>query len=187
MQKTTHQTSSSHHTPRFHHTPRYHLTSYSTPHIKLATTPPPLHTPSTALAIQRALCGDIPRATDGDAAWRGEIPAKPPVRTAAVAQHRAGFPKRPRESRHLPPLSVPKRGKQGGVGAACPLAIGGEIERAQKRAGKKRSESSGGGERQKRSGAELSRRVWKALVWLKARVKRRGRGAVRSRRAVRRT
>ena len=39
----------------------------------------------------------------------------------------------------------------------------------------------------KRSGAELSRRVWKALVWLKARVKRRGRDVVRSRRVVKRT
>ena len=48
--------------PRLHHTPR----SYT----KLVTTPPPRHTPPTALAIKRAPCGHTPRGTDGDAAWR---------------------------------------------------------------------------------------------------------------------
>ena len=57
--------------PRLHHTPR----SYT----KLATTPPPLHTPPMALAIKRAPCGHTPRGTDGDAAWRrrGFPPKRP--------------------------------------------------------------------------------------------------------------
>ena len=54
-------------------TPYSTLTSYSTSYTKLATTPPPLHTRQTALAIKCAPCAHTPRGTDGDAAWRGEM------------------------------------------------------------------------------------------------------------------
>ena len=63
--------------------------------------------------------------------------------------------------RRLPPLSVFTREQQMVV----------RIKRAQRRAGKKRSERAQGvANKGERSGAELSRRAWKALVWLKARV-----------------
>ena len=68
---------SSHHTPRLHPTLRLHHTPRS--YTKLATTPPPRHTPPTALAIKRAPCGHTPRGTDGDAAWpRRDFPPKRP-------------------------------------------------------------------------------------------------------------
>ena len=112
-------------------------------HTKLATTPPPLHTRSTALAIKRAPCGHTPRGTDGDAAWpRQDFP-----------------PKRPRG----PPQQMliliclfPKRGAAGG-GVACPPDWRTWMQRAQKRAGRV-------GGRRKQSRVLERRTRWKLVA-----------------------
>ena len=160
---------------------------YSTPYIKLATTPPPLHTPSTALAIKRAPCGAIPRATDGDAAWRGEIPAKTPARTAAVAHYRPAFPNahvsHGAVKRHLPPLpgSEARKGRGGRAASPCdwwrdrtrPKEGGGKsaqrelrqwrtkkrVKRSAEQTCLESARAAEGQSKKKRSGAELSRRA----------------------------
>ena len=110
--------------PSLHHTPR----SYT----KLATTPPPLHTPPTALAIKRAPCVWSHSPRDG---WRrgvaaARFPAKTPAWTAAAkAHHRPVFPKRGEMSRRNARADRPNKSdssacfrskeRQGG-GVACP-------------------------------------------------------------------
>jgi len=99
-------------------------------------------------------------------------PAKAPARTAAMAQYRPGFPGR-RNARvshvavkpHLPPLPGSEARKGRGEGRRV-RAIGGEIERAQKRAGRER---------------------WERVGVLRVDSVRRERGAMLSRRAGKRT
>ena len=116
------------------------LTPYSTPYTKLATTPPPpqQHTPPTALAIQRGPCGDTPRGTDGDAAWRRrDVPLKRP----------RGSRKQKRivliclvldmaTKTHLPDLPDSEARKGRGRGSVSSPDWRTRIQRAQKRSGR---------------------------------------------------
>ena len=105
-------------------------------HIKLATMPPPLqqHTPPTALAIQRAPCGDTPRGTDGDAAWRGERSRRNARVDQGGKSASSSFAcvSTWQQKRIFLLCLIPKRGKAG-EGAACPLPIGGHRSNAPRR------------------------------------------------------
>ena len=160
---TQHPTSSSHHTPRFLHTPRSHHTSTprhtsSSRRRHLHYTHHQRHSPSNEQRVatfparrvetRRGAARFPPKHPHGPLLWL----------TIGLLFHNAHV-SHGAVKRHLPPLPGSKARKGRGEGQRV-RAIGGEIERARKRAGKKRSERAQGVANEKEGEA----RCWKDVL-----------------------